>query len=355
MIPKNIWDKNCPAINPFLKYEFMHALMTSGCIGPESGWNPLFQNDEGIVLNFLKEHSYGEYIFDWAWADAYARHGMSYYPKITSMIPFTPVTTSHFLLPEFNSSQADRLLKRELASFHETPCSSTHYLFLENNELEVFQENHFLIRESFQYHFVNENYLDFEHFLTTLKTKRAKTIRQERIFHEVEIKKYTGDTLTPEQARRMYEFYISTIENKRSQDYLNEKFFVLIFETMKENILYVEASVNGIAIAGSLFLHDSEKLYGRYWGCKEYVENLHFELCYYQGIDFCLEHKLKVFEAGAQGEHKIARGFRPTRMYSAHQIKHTGFSAAIETFIQSEKQQVTALMEKLSLGLPFKK
>jgi predicted N-acyltransferase len=355
MIAKADWDKTCPPQNPFLKYEFINALLLSGCIGPEAGWVPVFLGQEGIVPNFLKSHSYGEFIFDWAWAEAFERHGLSYYPKLTSMIPFTPVTTSHFLLPEFNSSQADKLLKRELDSFRETPCSSTHYLFLENNELEVFKENNFLIRNSFQYHFMNESYVDFEHFLSTLKTKKAKTIRQERAFMDVEIKSYTGESLRPEHARRMYEFYISTIENKHSHDYLNAKFFTLIFETMKENILYVEASLNGAAIAGSLFFYDSEKLYGRYWGCKAYVENLHFELCYYQGIDFCLKHKIKVFEAGAQGEHKIARGFRPTRMYSAHKIKHAGFSAAIETFIQSEKKQVTLLLEKLSLGLPFKK
>lgn len=355
MIAKAQWDKFRPKENPFLDFNFLDSLTKSGSASPETGWQTqLFEHEGSALLTFIKSHSYGEYIFDWGWAEAYERHGIPYYPKMTSMIPFTPVTTKHFLMPEFNQTKADQLVKKHDEFYNQHALSSAHFLFLEKEEIDVFASNDYLIRESMQYHFFNENYADFEDFLNKLKTKKAKNLRNERRFENLQINQYTGDNLTSDHAQRMYQFYISTILNKNSFDYLNENFFKMIFETMKENLLYVEATRDDLPVAGSLFLFDSEKIYGRYWGSNQFIENLHFELCYYQGIDFCIKNKLKVFEAGAQGEHKIARGFRPVRNYSAHKLKHQAFQSAIADFIKREKIQIETSIEKLSQYLPFR-
>lgn len=338
-----------PSTNPFLKSEFLNSLTESGCVGAETGWKPAFIQDNGVLINYEKTHSYGEYIFDWSWAEAYERYGIPYYPKLTSMIPFTPVTTRHFL-----NGNNEHLLNLHETRLLEGPFSSSHFLFLDPGELELFRNQNYLMRESFQYHFFNEGYSSFDDVLAQMKTKKAKNLRSERVFKDLSIKNFTGPELTQEHAEKMYAFYISTIVNKNSFDYLNEKFFKLIFERMPENILYIEASENNEAVAGSLFFYDSEKLYGRYWGSNRYIENLHFELCYYQGIDFCIDKKLKVFEAGAQGEHKISRGFRPVRTYSAHKIKHPAFNEAISTFVQKEKLQIELQIKYLEELLPFR-
>ncbi|MBC7714228.1 MAG: N-acetyltransferase [Rhizobacter sp.] len=356
MISKKLWDKNRPQQNPFLHYEFLNAQIQSGSVSKDTGWVPEFisADNEGVLLTFIKNHSYGEYIFDWGWAEAYQKYGISYYPKLTSMTPFTPVSTQHFLLKEFNAQKATELLIKHDEFFLNGEFSSAHFLFLTEEEISIFKSQDYMIRESMQYHFFNKDYKNFEDFLSLLKTKKAKNIRHERSLPQLNIKKYTGIELTLEHAERMYQFYISTIVNKNSYDYLNKEFFLLIFKNMKENILYVEASENDAIIAGSLFFYDNEKLYGRYWGSTTFVENLHFELCYYQGIDFCIEKKLSVFEAGAQGEHKIARGFRPVRTYSAHKIKHPGFKTAINDFIETEKKHIAHSIAQLSEYLPFK-
>ncbi len=355
MISKEVWNKHRPATNPFLNFEFLSALINSSSVQVSTGWSPKFvKTNDGLLFSFIKEHSYGEYIFDWGWAEAYQKYGIAYYPKLTSMVPFTPVTTNHFLLKEFDKSLASELLKKHDVFFESGDFSSSHFLFLSPEEIEVFRSQDYMIRESMQYHFFNKGYKSFEDFLSTLKTKKAKNIKNERTLPDITIKRYTGNVLSNDHAERMYQFYISTIVNKNSYDYLNKDFFTLIFKNMKDNILYIEASEGDKVIAGSLFFYDHEKLYGRYWGSASYVENLHFELCYYQGIDFCIEKGLSMFEAGAQGEHKIARGFRPVRTYSAHKIKHPGFRAAIADFIESEKKQIAYSIDKLSTYLPFK-
>lgn len=356
-ISKETWEKITPRLNPFVKYEFFEALEFSGCIGPNAGWLPIVHinsEQDAALYTFAKNHSYGEYIFDWGWADAFAKYGLPYYPKLTSMPPFTPATTPHFLMKEFDEAKAGELLAKHEELYLNQNFSSTHFLFLPFEEIPFFEKHGYMIRESMQYHFYNENYQSFEHFLSHLKSRKAKQIRSERRHEDLTITSYTKENLTQAQAKRMYQFYISTIVNKNSQDYLNEKFFERIFETMKDNLLYIEAEANGSPVAGALFFYDEEKLYGRYWGANDFYEKLHFELCYYQGIDFCLKQNLKMFEAGAQGEHKIARGFRPIRTYSAHKIKHPAFKEAIENFINSEKVHLEAVIREHSKSLPFK-
>jgi predicted N-acyltransferase len=265
------------------------------------------------------------------------------------MVPFTPATAGHFLAPE---SEWEGILSRhdELLSDH----SSAHFLFTTADENTFLNRHGYLIRDSFQYHFINDDHSHFEHFLTKLKTKKAKTIRQERLFPDLRIERLTGPSLTPEHAREMNQFYLGTIREKGAIPYLTQKFFELLFLRLPENVLYVRAIRNDETIAGSLFYFDEKRIYGRYWGASEFVPNLHFELCYYQGIDFCLERKLEVFEAGAQGEHKIARGFRPVLTTSAHKISHPVFKRAVADFIAREKADVKRTMDELYEFLPFR-
>lgn len=265
------------------------------------------------------------------------------------MVPFTPATAAHFWGP---TNSWPELLRQhdELLLGH----SSAHFLFTTLEEQHFLGENGYLLRDSFQYHFINEGDADFETFLSRLKAKKAKHIRSERLISNLTIERFTGTSLTLEHAREMHDFYQRTLEDKQAIAYLSPSFFDLLFTRLPDNVLYVRAKDKSGPIAGSLFYYDHKRLYGRYWGAFRHVPNLHFELCYYQGIDFTLENKLEVFEAGAQGEHKIARGFRPTLTTSAHKIRHPGFSKAIEDFIAMEKEQVRWEMKELFTHLPFR-
>jgi uncharacterized protein len=351
---REAWKNHSPS-DAFLQFEFFSALETSGSIGERAGWIPVivFQENAGLLYTFIKTHSYGEFIFDWEWARAYQSHGVSYYPKLTSMVPLTPVNNHHFIMKSFDEEKASALLK-ELESFYDKHAlSSMHFLFLTSQEKIFFETRGFLIRESFQYHFENR-YRSFDHYLSDVKGKKAKQLRREREFKNLTIRRFLGDEILREHAGRMYQFYLTTIEKKEGQAYLSEDFFTVLFTTMKMNLLYVEAADDEGPVAGSLFLFDEKRLYGRYWGSSKELPQLHFELCYYQGMDFCFERNIPLFEAGAQGEHKISRGFRPVKIYSAHRLKHPGFAEAIKNFVSSEKKYVDEVMLELSGRLPFK-
>jgi predicted N-acyltransferase len=330
--------------------EFWKTLKLSGSVNESRGMTcHEFISPNGKLTTFSKTHSYGEYIFDWSWAQAYERSGLPYYPKLTSMVPFTPATAPHFLAPQ---AEWKNLLDQhdELLQTHH----SAHFLFTTIEENKFLQGEGYILRDSFQYHFFNEGYAGFEDFLKSLKTKKAKNLRKERDFPGIVIERLTGKGLVPEMAQEMYEFYLMTLEEKQAIPYLTREFFRLLFAQLSGNILYVRAKENESVIAGALFYYDSDRLYGRYWGARKLIANLHFELCYYQGIDFCLEKKLQVFEAGAQGEHKITRGFRPVLTTSAHKINHPGFARLISEFIHAEKADVRKTIEELTSWLPFK-
>lgn len=355
-ISEEEWKRLGPQENPFLQKAFFSSLEDSGSIGLKSGWEPLlFKESEGILFSFIKSHSYGEYIFDWEWARAYAQYQLPYYPKLTSMIPFTPATTSHFIMPKYNEQAMTRLLNSYQDYYLTSDFSSSHFLFLKEEEIPVFLNAGYLIRDSFQYHFINEGYESFEEYLQTMKGKKAKHIRHERLFPDLTIEKISKENLRPEHALEMYQFYLSTIDDKNAIDYLKRDFFLNVFENMKDNVLYIRATKGDEAIAGALFFYDQIRLYGRYWGSSQEIMNLHFELCYYQGIEFCIENKLEVFEAGAQGEHKISRGFRPVKTRSAHHIKETAFRGAISQYVEEEKKYVQEAINELTKHLPFKK
>lgn len=355
---QNIAKPNWQSKSVFTDYVFFNGLEQSGCVSENMGWDPLYFSDsdqKNFLYSFQKTHSYGEYIFDWGWADAYHRSGYNYYPKLTSMVPFTPATVDHFIMDKFSESKASDLLSAYHDYYLQGESTSSHFLFIKEREIPIFQAANYSLRESFQYHFNNKKYQSFNDFLSTLKSRKAKQIKKERAsLAMVNFQKFSGDDLTAVHAKEMYHFYQSTITLKGAHAYLNEAFFMFIFEYLKHQVVYVQASINGVAIAGSFFLFDKDRLYGRYWGCSQYVKNLHFELCYYQGIDFLIEQKLSVFEAGAQGEHKIARGFVPTRTYSAHSMRDRRFHDAVDKFIIDEKKQIKELLEHLHTYLPFR-
>ena len=346
------WKDFTPSESPFLSYEFFLALEESHVVGNSSGWQPIYIEEPGnsLLYTFAKNHSYGEYIFDWDWANFYQQQGIQYYPKLTSMIPFTSATTPHFL-----SSTSDGVMAKYEEIYQKNNFSSSHFLFITESEREYFKSKDYLIRDSFQYHFYNKNYESFDGFLQDLKPKKAKQIRKERRFSEgITFNRFTGDKLSPRHAVEMFQFYHATIKKKNAIAYLNEDFFLMIFDKLRHNIVYVQASKNDEAIAGAFYFFSSSCLYGRYWGSTEDIKNLHFELCYYQGIEFCIENKINDFEAGAQGEHKIARGFRPVKTFSAHKMKIPVIHGAIENYISEERASINQLFPLLESKLPFR-
>lgn len=356
-VSKSIQDSNWGQIKKeeesiFLSTCFFNLLEESKSIGEETGWVPLLFSKEksSCLFTFIKGHSYGEYIFDWDWANFYHSYNVPYYPKLTSMIPFTSVTTSHF------KGMESQCLMNEYEQFYlKNNLSSSHFLFIKKEEIAFFETNNYLIRDSFQYHFYNKNYVSFNEYITDLKSKKAKQILKERdSLKGIQINKITGEKLTLEHAQEMYGFYLKTIESKNAIAYLSRDFFIGAFDNLKMNLLYVQAKSESEVLAGALYFYDKNRLYGRYWGADKSIPNLHFELCLYQGIEFCIEKKIDVFEAGAQGEHKISRGFRPTKTYSAHKFKHPQFHNAIAKYIEDERESIDLLISNFSKKLPFK-
>jgi predicted N-acyltransferase len=351
-ISQSGWDNIAKSSSPFLSYEFFQTLEESKSVGEGTGWSPVYITDptKASLYTFVKNNSYGEYIFDRDWANFYYKYNMPYYPKLTSMIPFTSATTPHFL------GEHSQLVMETYEKFYrENEISSSHFLFITETELDFFRSFDYIIRDSFQYHFKNEAYTSFDDFLSILKNRKAKQIRKERVLEKsITVTQFTGDELTAEHALEMYSFYLSTIDNKNAISYLTKDFFIKIFDRLKQNILYVQATMDEEPIAGSIYFYSDDCLYGRYWGAKKDITNLHFELCFYQGIEFCIKKGFSVFEAGAQGEHKIARGFRPVKTYSAHKFKHPDFHQAISNYIDDERRHIDVMMKKLSERLPFK-
>lgn len=350
-IDKDTWNMFNTTKSPFTSYEFFCSLEDSKVIGEESGWTPrYFVSSKGASYIFIKSHSYGEYTFDWQWAQAYEQNGLEYYPKITAMSPLSPVTTNHFLGDDFES------LYNGIKTFYKNyNISSIHHLYLNEENLDRLYKKGHLKRINIQYKFFNKNFKNFEDYLNSIKSKKKKQLVKERVFDEsITITQYSNDELTENMAKTMFYFYKQTVNLKRSIPYLNEEYFKNIFKTLKNNLLYVEASVESIPIAGSLFFYDDNNLYGRYWGAREDIKNLHFELCYYQGLDFCFRNNISIFESGAQGEHKIKRGFTPIEVNSCHDFKNSTFKDAISNYIDQETSMLKKSITELKKGLPFK-
>jgi hypothetical protein len=360
------WRALEPPDFPFFDYEFLRALERSGSIGGGSGWSPVYlvcKDDLGGVLGalplYLKTHSYGEYIFDWEWAHAYRQHGLPYYPKLVAAVPFTPATGPKLLVrPDADRAAVTRaLLAAARRLGEERRVSSSHALFLPEEELDEFIEHGFAVRHSVQFHWRNRGYGAFSDYLDAMMSKRRRQVaRERRQLEGVEIERLTGSELSPEHAATMYRFYLSTSDRKWGSPYLPGAFFAEVFRTMGDRILLVLARDRGTGrpIAGALNFFKGRTLYGRYWGTTEERRNLHFELCYYQAIEFAIERRLALFEAGAQGEHKLARGFLPSLTYSAHAIHHPDFRRAIEDYINVEKKILAEDMAGYAQHDPYK-
>lgn len=364
------WRTLEPPDFPFFDYEFLRALENSGSIGSGNRWSPAYlvcEEEEyllGALCLYVKTDSYGEYIFDWDWAHAYREHGLSYYPKLVVAVPFTPATGPRLLVnPESSARYAEvarPLLDAARKLGDELGVSSSHALFLPEGEIGEFEKQEFKVRHSLQFHWHNRGYKAFPDYLDALEGKRRRQVSRERRQlggEGLEIERLTGASLSPELATTMYRFYTGTLEHKWGMPYLTEAFFRDVFRTMGDRILLVLARdrLTRRPVAGALNFFKGQTLFGRYWGAAETRRNLHFELCYYQTIEFAIERGFTLFEAGAQGEHKLARGFLPKITYSAHDIRHPAFRRAIGQYIEEEKRHLAGTMEMYTRHNPYKK
>ncbi|MBR8377875.1 N-acetyltransferase [Burkholderia cenocepacia] len=354
---------------PFLRHEFLDALHVARCAVDDTGWSPHFVTltDErtgrlaAAAPVYAKQHSYGEYVFDWAWADAYQRNNLPYYPKLLCAVPFTPVQGTRLLAADDDARR--RLAATLLALAEQSDVSSLHVLFPTGDEARLLESMGMMLREGVQFHWLNDGYRHFDDFLGTLEQKKRKNIRAERRkVHDagVTFRRLTGDQITDADWRFFSRCYRQTYREHYSSPYLNLDFFRTIGATMPENLLLVIAEADGQPIASALAVyrrgeHGGGTLYGRYWGAIEHVPCLHFETAYYQLLEFCIEAGLDTFEGGAQGEHKLARGFLPTVTHSAHWLAHPAFSDAVARFLERETEHIHAYVDELREHDPFRR
>lgn len=363
-ISADTWNRLGGDQNPFVRHEFLLALETSGCVQPDTGWYPqhllLEDADQQPVAAapfYLKSHSYGEYVFDWAWADAYERNGLPYYPKLVSAIPFSPVTGPRILATDITPGIVQAMADAARALANETRASSIHWLFTDSVQTAQLAGQGCLQRTGFQYHWRNNGYRHFDDFIAEFSSdKRKKVKRDRRRVHEqgIQMEIVEGHAMTPELWKTFYQFYKSTILNHGAIAYLNQEFFIELGRTMPDNIVMVFARRDKRLIAGALNLKGANALFGRYWGSLDHADGLHFETCYYSAIDYCIDKSLGRFEAGAQGGHKLSRGFLPTPTYSAHWLRQPEFSDAVERFLQQEQNGIEYQLDELNERSPFK-
>ncbi|MEW6354303.1 MAG: GNAT family N-acetyltransferase [Pseudomonadota bacterium] len=366
-IPAHDWNTLAGDANPFIRHEFLAALERHHCVGATTGWAPqhlTVREDSGRLLGatpmYLKNNSYGEFVFDWAWADAYRRAGLRYYPKLVVAVPYTPATGARLLLADTPQREhiAATLITGALEHARNLRVSSLHWLFTTPGDSQRLERHGLMRRVGCQFHWHNNGYRDFEDFLATFSAeKRKKVKRERRRVREagVEIEVLHGDAVNDRQWKIFHDFYSSTFEKKGGIASLTLGFFMELGRTMPRNVVLVLAKYKNRYVAGAFNLRGADTLYGRHWGCAEQFHSLHFEACYYAAIDYCIAQGLKRFEAGAQGEHKISRGFAPTPTYSAHWLSHPAFSRAVEDFLAEEKQHVDYYIDEMSVHLPFKK
>lgn len=354
------------AYNPFISHDFLSSLEESGSVSRQTGWMPqhlVLSNSNGDILGalpaYVKSHSQGEYVFDHAWADAWERAGGRYYPKMQSSVPFTPATGPRLLVKdgEDRTSVQLGLASALMQVTKQMQLSSAHITFMPEEEATLLKDQGFLVRNDQQFHFQNDNYGSYADFLDTLASRKRKALKKERRIaceNGIEIEWLTGAQLNEDIWDIFFQFYTDTGMRKWGQPYLTRQFFSLIGERMPDDILLIMAKHQGRYIAGAINFIGSDCLYGRHWGCVEDHPYLHFEVCYHQAIDFAIAKGLARVEAGAQGQHKLARGYLPSMTYSAHYIPHEGFRNAIGDYLDHERQEVGEIQEILQTRSPFK-
>ncbi|MEM0911210.1 MAG: GNAT family N-acetyltransferase [Pseudomonadota bacterium] len=366
---------------PFNTIEFLKLLEDSQSVGKETGWLPhyfvIFANEHGdnetdneasnatkkpcaLLPIYQKEHSYGEYVFDHSWANAFYQHGLDYYPKLLCALPFTPVSAGKLLIDTQHAVAAEDIwlfaldaIWRELSNY-----SSMHFLFMSDTQAEFLENKGYHIRRSIQFVFYNNAFVSFDDFLSTLKSRKRKSITKERkqiADAGVIVERLVGSDITEEVMQEFYYCYQRTYMKRSGHSgYLTRQFFDMLKDAMNGSVMIVKASNAGRLIASALFFYDDSGLYGRYWGALEEVSGLHFECCYYQGIEFAIENNLPIFNPGTQGEHKILRGFTPTYCYSAHKLHRQDFDAAVADFTKKEAPHIDNYMRETTALLPFK-
>lgn len=364
-IPSATWNALVDNASPFLQHEFLLALESSGSVSAQTGWQPhhllVLRGDKAVAALplYIKGHSYGEYVFDWSWADAYRNSGQPYYPKLLSAVPYTPSYAKRLLIAADEDCDAigkamSRAVIEEARRLH---MSSWHVLFPSAAQSELLAAQGAHQRIATQFHWFNRGYTSFEHYLETFNSRKRKNLRKERrvvLDANIHFERHTGTGISAQLWAVFYRFYQNTYHVRGQQAYLDLSFFTQLGETMPERLLLVIALHEGQPIAAALSLRDENKLYGRYWGCQQEYQFLHFETCYYQGIEYCIEHGLQSFDSGAQGEHKIQRGFEPITTYSNHWIADPRFDVAISNYLQEERDYIHQYRDQASALLPFK-
>jgi len=359
-ISEDQWNDLAGDINPFIQYDFLFALETGQCLH-QYGWTPQYllaysDNDQliGACPAYIKTNSYGEFVFDWAWADAYQRASIEYYPKLVISIPYSPVTGPRLLARDNAPEIKTALTQLAIKLAEKQKFSSVHWLFNQQDDHGIQQQLHLLERFDYQFHWKNNHYKNFDDFLAELTSKKRKNIKQERRKVQstgIKIKIIDGTDLTDEQWQQVFNFYQITFMKKHGTATLSLDFF----KAIKNKLLVFMAFSENQAVAAAICIKGKQTLYGRHWGCYEEYDSLHFELCYYTGIEYCIANKLKYFEPGAQGEHKIARGFLPVRTRSSHWIAHPEFRKIIENHLIHESKAMEEYGKQLMDASPFKK
>ena len=361
------WDSLNTSNHPFTSYDFLNSLEISESVSPKTGWNPqhiIVKSNEGNIIgaspNYLKMHSYGEYIFDHAWANAFENAGGQYYPKLLSAVPFTPATGPRVLINSKNPDN-DKIFELIINMFEiivrNNNLSSAHLNFITYKLNKKLKNEKWIKRKGLQFHWHNKDYISFDDFLSKLKSSKRKAIKKERktiLNNNLVIQKVTGNELNNEIWDSFYSFYLNTIDKKWGGAYLTKSFFYSINKTMKNKILLIIAKQNNKIVAGALNFIGNNTLYGRNWGSIVDIPFLHFELCYYQAIEYAINNNIKTIEAGAQGHHKIQRGYVAESTYSCHLIKNESFAKAVRNFVQLEAKEIDKQIERINqLGSPY--
>jgi predicted N-acyltransferase len=366
-INRDDWNALLGDDYPFLRHEFLMLAEETGCIAPKNGWSPrhLTIADDGVdgqlraaMPLYEKSHSWGEFVFDWAWANAYKQAGLAYYPKLVSAVPFTPASSPRLLLANAEDSDgAAGLLEAAVALAQDTHCSSVHVQFPSDEDMPHLENAGFMIRKDCQFHWRNDNYSSFDDFIKTFTSaKRKKVRRDRRRIREsgIKFRRLRGASIGAETWATVYKLISRTFILRGSMPYFSETFFMELSRAIPDGVMVILAEIDSNPIAAAVFFESDTCLYGRYWGSDGNYDSLHFETCYYQGIDYCIESGRKAFEPGTQGEHKISRGFSPTSTWSAHWLAHPQFSSAIERYLDEEGKHIARYIDSVGSHTPYK-
>lgn len=364
-IPAAEWNALAGNAYPFLRHEFLHAAESSGSVSPNAGWTPrhlTVENRNGelraALILYEKSHSWGEFVFDWAWARAYEQAGIDYYPKLVSAVPFTPAPSRRLLLADADDTGAAAILiGAAIKLAEETECSSVHVLFPEPAEVDMLREAGLHVRKDCQFHWHNKGYSDFDDFLASFsakKRKKAKRDRRKVAEAGITFRRLRGADLDAQLWETVYRLISITFMRRGSLPYFTPAFFLQVTRHLPNNVLVVLAEKDGIAVAAAVFFESDDVLYGRYWGSDGWYDALHFETCYHQGIEYCIDTGKRLFEPGTQGEHKISRGFTPAETWSAHWLKQPEFFDAIGDYLDRERRHIERYMDAVDNHSPYK-